>query len=139
MVDIIRPTTLVKVGIFNGDLESSVKNFNSGMEPLNLGLGNTNKYAVYDSSGKPYLLIIAQQKDKEITPAGYNTSLSITSYEDKRNIKIAKKFRNLSGINLDLETPRLFKQNVQMMNLAFPIFEKNPEAAMNALRALGKL
>ena len=138
MVSIIQPTTLIKTGIFNGDLESSVKRFNPNMEYLSVGLGNTNKYAIYDTQGDHYLLIIAQQKDKLISPTGHNTSLSITSYKDKKNIKIAKKFSNLSGIDLDLETPDWFKKNLQSMNLAFPIFEKNPEAAMKFLKMMGR-
>lgn len=135
MVKIREPSTLVKTGIFNGNLEKAVKKFNPNMQYLSLGLGNTNKYGIFDVTGEPYLLIIAQQKNKIINSEGYNTSLSITSYEEERNLEIYKKFRNLSRIELNVEPPEWFRESLQLMNFTFPIFEKNPKAAMDFLKS----
>ena len=134
MVSLRKPTTLVKTGIFNGDLESSVKKFNSNIEYLTLGFGNTNKYAIFDNIREPYLFIIAQQKDKIINPNNYNTSLSITSNVWEKNLQVYNEFKDFSGISLEVEPSEWFKQNLNMLNLVFPIFEKNPKVAMEVLR-----
>lgn len=134
MVSLNQPQTLVKVGVFNGDLEEAVRKFNPNIESLSLGLGNTNKFAIFDTISEPYLFIIAQQKNKIINPEGYNTSLSITSNKWKTNLQVYENFKDLSEISLEIEPPEYFKQNVQIINLAFPIFEKNPNVAMSFLR-----
>ncbi len=136
MVYISEPTTLVKVGVFNGTLEESVKKFHPLIQPISFGLGNTNKYGIFENTEHPYLFIIAQQKQKILSPEGYNTSLSITSYNEKRNLRLAKKFRNLSGIELNIEVPEWFKQNAEVLNQAFEIFEKHPLDAMRFLSNL---
>lgn len=129
-----QPTTIVRTGIFNGNLEEAVKQFNPNVEYISLGLGNTDKWGVFESGEKSYLFIIARQKDKIISQYGYNTSMSITSYGDKTNEEVEKIFVEKSNIILDIEPPEWFKQSLQMMNLTFPVFEKNPELAMRFLK-----
>jgi hypothetical protein len=128
------PRTLVRVGAFNGSLEGAVRNFSEKLLPIPLGLGNTVKYGLFKEAEESYLLMVFQQKEKLLTPAGYNVMLTVTSYSDGRNQEVARQFEGETGLELNLEVPEPIKRNSEMMNMSFQVFEKNPEAAMSVLR-----
>ncbi len=133
MVAINEPITLVRVGIFNGDLGEAVKKFSEKLVYLPMGLGNTNKYSFFKECEIPYWLTVCQQKDKQDTSFGYNSHLTVTSYLNKRNKEIADKFEDETGIKLDVPVPEDLNKHFQFLNIAFPILEKNPKAAMDFL------
>lgn len=133
MVIINQPTTLVKVGIFNKDLGDAVKKFSEKLVYFPIGLGNTNKYSFFKECESPYWLTVCQQKDKQDTSFGYNSHLTVTSYSTNRNQEIADKFEDETGIKLDVSVPNGLKKHFQFLNIAFPIFEKDPKVAMSFL------
>ena len=134
MVKITEPETLTRMGVFNRDLGEAVKKFSERLVYLPAGLGNTNKYILFKEENDPYLLIASQQKDKILSPSGYNTILTITSYSDKFNQEVAGKFEKETEIKLNAQVPDSWKAFYQYMNLAFQAFEKNPKAAMIFLK-----
>ena len=72
----------------------------------------------------------------EISLAGYNTLLSVTSYSDKRNKDVADKFENETGISLRVNVPSFLEEMFSSLGLTFPIFEKNPSKAMEFLKRM---
>jgi hypothetical protein len=134
MDSIKTPQTLVRVGAFKGSLEGAIRSFSEILLPIPLGLGNTVKYGLFKESEEPYLLMVSQQREQLLTPAGYNVILTVTCYSDKRNQEVANQFEWETGLDLDLEVPEFLKRNFVLMNKSFEVFEKNPRAAMNFLR-----
>lgn len=128
------PQTLVKVGRFDDSLEDAVKSFEEQLEPVPIGLGNTIKYAIFKEAEEPYLLMVSQQKERLLTPPGYNVILTVTSYSDNRNEQVAEQFEKETNMNLNIEAPEWLKKHSEMMGLSFQVFEKNPELAMAVLR-----
>ena len=128
------PQTLVKVGRYDNPLEEAVRRFREPLTSVQVGLGNTIKYATFKEAEEPYLLMVSQQKNKLVTSAGYNVILTVTSYSEDRNRKIAHQFETETRISLDLEVPEQLKRHFMMMNMSFSAFEKNPGAAMAVLR-----
>jgi hypothetical protein len=135
MVTIAYPKTLLKTGIFHGDLEKAVKKFNPNVEYLDKGLGNTVKYGCFENTKDPYLFIISQQKDEIVNKAGFNTCLSIISYEEKTNLKIFKEFTEASKITLNVMPPEWLLGFFMLYGpQTFLRFEENPEFAMSLLK-----
>lgn len=130
------PETLVRVGIFNKSLEDTVKKFREPLINVKLGLGNTVKYATFNETEGPYLLMVSQQKDKLVAPLGYNVILTITSYSNLRNKELSDQFERETGINLNLEVPEQLKEQFSIMNMSFQVFEKNPKVAMGVLKGM---
>lgn len=128
------PQTLVKVGKYDSPLEVAVRNFSEQLEHISFGLGNTVKYVMFKETEEPYLLMVSQQKDRLVTPPGYNLILTVTSYSDVRNQEIAQQFSKQTGIPLDINIPEQLKKHFAMMNLTFSAFEKNPREAISILR-----
>ena len=125
MTSKIKPITLLKAGIFNGDLEKAVKEFNPQIKPITGSLNdNTNKYTIYESGNNPYLLIIAQRKNKITTSNKPNTFLTITSYDETMNLVLYKKIKGCLKTELDVEPSQWSKQNFNIFNLVFPMYEK---------------
>ncbi len=128
------PQTLVKLGKYDSPLEVAVRNFSEQLEHISFGLGNTVKYVMFKEAEEPYLLMVSQQKDRLVTPPGYNLILTVTSYLGVRNQEIAQQFSKQTGIPLDVNTPKQLKKQFAMMNLTFSAFEKNPIEAIAILR-----
>ncbi len=128
------PQTLVRAGRFDNSLEEAVKKFEEPLTNVQIGLGNTVKYAVFKEAEEPYLLMISQQKDKQTSDGGYNVLLTVTSYSDSRNQQVADKFENETGIDLSINVPETLKKHFAMMGLSFQVFEKSPKEAMAFLR-----
>jgi len=133
MVRLNEPITLVKVGIFNGDLAETVKKFSEKLVYFPIGFGNTNKYSFFKECENPYWLTVCQQKDKDDNSFGYNSHLTVTSCSTNRNQEIADKFEKETSIRLDVQVPSGLEKHFQFLNIAFSIFEKNPKAAMGFL------
>lgn len=125
--------TLVKAGLYDNPLEKAVNNFPEQLKKVSVGLGNTIKYATFKDAGEPYLLMVSQQKDKLVSPAGYNVLLTITSYSDSRNHEIADQFEKETGINLDIEVSEQLKRFYEMIGMSFKFFEKDPKKVMDIL------
>jgi len=125
--------TLVKAGLYDNPLEKAVNNFPEQLKKVSVGLGNTIKYATFKDAGEPYLLMVSQQKDKLVSPAGYNVLLTITSYSDLRNHEIADQFEKETGINLDIEVSEQLKRFYEMIGMSFKFFEKDPKKVMDIL------
>ena len=134
MGSIKTPQTLVRVGAFRGLLEEAIRSFSETLLPIRLGLGNTVKYGLFKEIEEPYLLIVSQQKERVLNPAGYNVILTVTSYSEKRNQEIAIQFEGETGLDLGLEVSEYLRRNFELMNGSFPVFEKNPKTAMDVLR-----
>ncbi len=134
MVSIKTPQTFVRVGAFRGSLEGAIRSFSEKLLPIPLGLGNTVKYGLFKETEEPYLLIVSQQKEQLLNPAGYNVILTVTSYSEKRNQEVARQFEGETGLDLGLEVPEYLRRNFEVMNRSFPIVEKNPRVAMDVLR-----
>lgn len=132
----ITPQTLVRVGRFDNPLEEAVKGFKEHLEPVPFGLGNTVKYATFKEAEESYLLMVSQQKGRLVNPAGYNVILTITSYSEQRNQQVSKQFEDETGIPLTVDVPKRLKRSLSMMGMSFKVFEKNPQAAMAALRGI---
>lgn len=130
------PQTLVRVGRFDSSLEEAVKGFRERLEPVPIGLGNTVKYAMFKEAEESYLLMVSQQKDRLINPAGYNVILTVTSYSDRRNQQVSEQFEKETTIGLNIEVPEWLKRNSEMMGMSFQVFEKNPQGAMAVLRGI---
>ena len=130
------PQTLVRVGRFDNPLEEAVRGFRESLEPVPIGLGNTVKYATFKEATEPYLLMVSQQKERLVSPSGYNVILTVTSYSDKRNQQVAEQFEKETQMDLNIEFPEWLKRNSAMMGMSFQIFEKNPQAAMAVLRGI---
>ncbi len=130
------PKTLVRVGRFNNPLENAVKKCAEPLTYIPLGLENTVKYALFKEAEEPYLLMVSQQKDRIITAAGYNTILTISSYSDLINQRVADKFEKETEIDLSVDVPEQLKKLFALMGMSFQVFEKNPQAAMAVLRGL---
>jgi len=128
------PKTLVKVGRFDGSLEDAVEKFREPLTNVKLGLGNTIKYATFRQGEEPYLLMVSQQKDRILTPAGYNVILTVTSYLDSRNKQVADQFEKETGINLNVNVMEQLIRQSQIIGMSFQLFEKDPAAAMAVLR-----
>lgn len=128
--------TLVRVGRYDNPLEEAVKRFSEPLQPALMGLGNIVKYATFKEGADPYLLIVSQQKYSLMTTTSYNTILSVTSYSEKMNQDIAKKFEDETGMNLNMYVPEPLRIIFAMMDLSFKAFEKNPKAAMAYLTGM---
>lgn len=101
-----------------------------------VGLGNTVKYASFKESAEPYLLMISRQKDRLVNAAGYNVTLTVTSYSDSRNQQVADQFEKETGIDLSVNVPEKIKRQSVIVGLAFQVFEKNYLGAMAILRGI---
>ncbi len=130
------PQTLVRVGRFDNPLEEAVRSFGESLEPVPIGLGNTVKYATFKEAAEPYLLMVSQQKDRLVSPSGYNVILTVTSYSEQRSQQVAEQFERETEIDLNVDVPEWLKRNSAMMGISFQVFEKNPQAAMAVLRGI---
>jgi hypothetical protein len=128
------PPTLTRVGRYDTPLERAVKEFSEPLEPITFGLGNTRKYCTFQKTEPPYLLIVSRQIEGEVTAAGYNVMLTVTSRSDLRNSEIADQFEKETGIKLNLAVPSQINTQNQTIGLAFLAFEKNPLGAMTFLK-----
>lgn len=128
------PPTLTRVGRYDTPLERAVKEFSEPLEPITFGLGNTVKYCAFQKTEPHYLLIVSRQKEGEVTAAGYNVMLTVTSRSETRNQNIAYQFEKETGIKLNLAVPGQINTQNQMIGLAFLAFEKNPLGAMTFLK-----
>jgi len=128
------PKTLVRVGRFDNSLETAVKGCREPLTDIHLGFGNTIKYAIFKSAEEPYLLMVSQQIDRILTPAGYNTILTVTSYSDSRNQQLADQFERETEINLNVDVPEQLRRQCAIIGISFQFFEKNPGAAMAVLK-----
>lgn len=138
MVAINKPTTLTRVSVFRGDLEKAIRNFSYEFKPIKVGLGNTRKYALYKEGNRPYLLMISQQIDRQITNLEgieYNTILTVTSRYPERNKKVSEKFQERTEIDF-IQAPKKLATMMQGLGLSFTVFERYGESAMNVLRNL---
>ena len=128
------PQTLVRVGRYDKGLDDAVRGFRERLEPISFGLGNTVKYAFYQEGDSPYFLMVSQQLDRIVTPAGYNVILTVTSYAPSRNRDITEQFERETGISLNVTVPEQLKKNIWMCDATFLEFGKNPRASMNFLK-----
>ena len=128
------PQTLVKIGRYDLSLEEAVKKFSEPSHSTPFGSGNTIKYATFKSCERPYLLMISQQKDKILHPAGYNIIVTATSYYSSINQEAVNQFQRETGIDLNIPVPNFLIKQSYSINLCFSAFEKDPETAMNFLR-----
>ena len=138
MVAIYEPETLTKIGIFDGDLESTVMKFNPKIMCMPLGSQEVIKYALYEESPEPYLLMISQQKQKLSSYIGnilHNTTLTITSDSEKLNQKIYENFEQKTGISL-LDAPEEYARLMKNIGSAFSVFKEKGLAAMIFLQKL---
>ena len=126
--------TLTRAGKFDNQLEEAVKGFTEPLTKVQVGLGNTVKYAMFKQDAEPYLLMVSQQIDRLVNSFGYNTILTLTSYSDERNKQVAEQFEKETGINLNVKIPEQLKRHFPLMGMTFQAFEKNPKAAMEFLR-----
>lgn len=126
--------TYVRAARFDNPLEEAVKGFSEELTNVTTGLGNTVKYSFFKKSDEPYLLMVSQQKDRVPNAAGYNVLVTVTSFSDLLDQHIAEKFQREIGILLNISVPESIKKHFELMNLSFPVFLDNPEAAMAALK-----
>lgn len=124
------PRTLVRAGIYAGELSEAVAESSVGLREVTFSLGNVVKYVAYDSGKEPHLTIVSQQIDKKLSPGGYNTQLSVTSFSDSRNEQVANRFERETGMNFVIGSPKGLVALMQNLNFMFPIFLKGPEAAL---------
>lgn len=81
--------------------------------------------------------MVSQQKDKILNPSTkHNTILTLTSYSDTINQKIADDFEKETGIDFSLPVPDWINENFEGLNLSFLVFEKHPKAAIDFLRKI---
>lgn len=133
-----RPITLARVAIFNGNLETAVQRFNPACARVTAGLGNTKKYALYHEGQRPYLLMVSQQINKEITVvqgSSYNSQLTVTSRYSDLNEEVAREFQTKTGIEFR-ESPAKLAEFMQNMGMSFSVFEMHGQKAMEVLRGL---
>jgi len=128
------PETLVRYGRYDSSLADAVGKCHQPLVPITSELGNTIQYAFFQDGREPYLLMMSQQKDRLVGPLGYNVVLTITSYSDKTNSQVADRFERETAIKLNIRVPEELKSNFTLMGLIFPLFEKNPREAMEALK-----
>ena len=128
------PQTLVKSGRYDYPLEEAVKKFREKLEPIAEILGNTVKYATFNQSQEPYLLIVSQQKHRLVTPLGYNVLLTIASRSEQRNKEISDQFELDTGIDLCIEIPESLRRMYDIIGMTFMVFERNPIVAMDILK-----
>jgi len=109
--------TLYRCGKEDIDLERAVKGM-PGFLKIPVGLKGTLKYAKFGDN-KEYMIMISRQTDGSLSPAGHNTSLTVTSYSDKLNREVAEEFERKLGISLDLDPPKGMENILELMNHAF--------------------
>tara|TARA_Y100000310_G_C20232317_1_gene600816 strand:+ start:210 stop:623 length:414 start_codon:yes stop_codon:yes gene_type:complete len=126
--------TLIKVGRYDDSLESAIINFEEPLTSVCVGSDITIKYATFKEGREPYLLMVSQARDRSLTPPGYNVMLTVTSYLDSVNREVYEQFQTETGIDLSVDVPEWLKASSTMMELSFPVFEKNPKLAMSVLR-----
>src|SRR5665811_2187859 len=137
MVYLNEPITLTRVAEYQGDLEKEVGSFNFTAELLNKDLRST-EFGIYDSTKEPYLLFVSHKTDGKLTKGlteDSNLVLTITSYSDKLNKSIEKKF--IKKLNLNY-TPNWISNNMDCAGkYIFSLFEEHgEEEAMKLLKRI---
>lgn len=128
------PETLAKFSLYNGRLEEAVSRLTNPLKIVEFGLGNTVKYAGHNSSSEePYLLMVSQEKNRRVSPWGYNTILTITSLSDPTNRQVSDRFESETGIRFNIEIPANMKEIYSLMGKVFPLFLKDPQKFMDEL------
>jgi hypothetical protein len=130
------PRTLVRVGRYDNHLEEAVARLSVPLNKVSGGLGNTVKYFTFNRTQNPYLLMVSQQKDKILSPSGYNVMLSVTSYSDLMNHEVANRFERESGIDLDVDVPEQVKRQFELLSIAYGVLKNNPGAERDFLRGM---
>jgi hypothetical protein len=125
-----KPRTLVKTAAFNGELAEALQKSLLPLRPVEFSLGNVNKFLAYEVNEQPYLLIVAQQKDKVLAPAGYNVTFSVTSYSDDRNQSLSHKFSRETGISFNITPPRSLVELISKTDIVFPLFLGDPSGVL---------
>ncbi len=135
MDNINPPQTLVMLGRYDSHLAEAVRRFEVPLECINLGTGDTVKYGVFCRKEVPYLLIVSQATDLNPNPVtGHNVALTVTSRYREKNYRVAQAFQDQTNIPLKLSVPERVRQIYEGTGIAFPIFEKNSQLAMEVLR-----
>jgi hypothetical protein len=132
------PITLARVALFNGDLERAAQAFNPQCVKLEIGLGNSVKYALYQQETRPYLLMVSQQTKKEITVVqgvSYDCILTVSSRYSDLNAEMAREFQAKSGIDFR-DAPSKFAEFMQGVGLSLIVFERHGQKAMDILKGM---
>lgn len=86
---------------------------------MTFGLGNTVKYAFLGENPDSYLLMVSQQKERRLSPLGYNVILSVTSRSSDRNREIADQFEEETGMDLSLRVPESLQSQMDLISRLF--------------------
>jgi len=99
-------TTLIRLGIFNEDLEERLSKFSNNFYIGSIDHGTIANHILFNQN-EVYSLIISQKKIRLYLPGEHNLILSVTSYSDNQNQQIYDEFSEKIGINLDIPVPEI--------------------------------
>ncbi len=114
MVNYNIPITLVRVSEIDRDLEKVIKSSNIAFSEFLVGNPLNKKYVYLDEKDKCTLMV--SKNLEEVNPDyGYNFIITIVSYSNEQNEKIANDFQDKTGIELK-KAPKDLEETMNEMN-----------------------
>lgn len=113
MVNYNIPITLTRVSKIDRDLGGVVKSSNIAFSELPAGNPLNKKY-VYLNEKDKYAIMVSKNQEGVNPDHGYNFILTITSYSNEQNEKIANNFQDETGIELK-KAPKNLEERMNLM------------------------
>ena len=123
--------TLTRIADFSGKFREILDRYSSEFLPMP---GFVEKYGLYDDSKR--VLIIVSNSQPQQNPE-YNTILTITSRDSRKNLEIAQEVENKTGVRFR-KAPERLEAMMQGICLAYSVFEVNGKSAMEFLAQISR-
>ncbi len=134
MIFFDKPRTLARIGKFDGFFGESVRRFREPIVRVLFDLGETLNYASFRKGKNPYFLMASQNIGGGAFSLGHNVVLTVTSYSDEWNERVADGFDSDTGISLSKCHPEDLRDYCNHMQACFKMLEKNPNMAREILK-----
>lgn len=137
-VEEIPPTSLARIGSFEGDLEKALANFSSEFY-IRASQPHIQVYGLFYAGENPYLLNVFGEKKAITRPEDYNTLLIITSRSTARNQQVVEEFQQTTGIDFQRPAPIINLTSPSKLGtygMIFDILLDKPDEAMELLKEL---